>query len=116
VTGRATDRLAFGGAIAFSMVVLFVPSTGGVPIFPYADKLVHAGTFGLLAWTGRRVGLRPWPLLGALVAYAIGSEVVQATLLPERSGDATDVVADVAGAGAALLALTAARSRRHAAQ
>jgi hypothetical protein len=98
------------------MIVLFVPTTGGVPVFPYADKLVHAATFALLAWTGVRVGLRTWPLLAALVAYAIGSEVVQATLLPERSGDVTDVLADVAGVGAALLAVTAARSGKRAAQ
>jgi hypothetical protein len=105
------DRVVFGGAVAVSMVVLFAPTTGGLPLFPYADKVVHAATFGLLGWTGSRVGLPPWPLFTGLVAYAIGSEVVQATLLPDRSGDPTDVLADVAGAAAALL-VAAARARR----
>ena len=44
-------------------------------------------------------------------AYAVGSEVVQHTLLPDRSGDWTDVVADLVGAAVGLLLARARRSR-----
>ena len=98
------DVAAFVIAIAISAIVLFVPSTGGLPIFPYADKLVHGSVFGVLALTGSRANARAALLAPLLVAYAIGSEVIQATLLPERSGDITDVVADCCGIALGLLA------------
>ncbi len=78
--------------------MLFTPRAGGEGLFPYADKVVHLTLFALLAGTTRwRFG----PLLGAfaaVAAYAVASEVVQAQLLATRSGDAYDVVADLAGA------------------
>jgi VanZ family protein len=65
--------------------------------------------FLALALTGYRVGFTLRALAIALVLYAIGSELFQHLLLPERSGDWTDVVADLIGATAGL---AIARSRR----
>ena len=80
--------------------VLFSPSSGGPPLFPQADKVVHATLFALLAVTaGLRLGARRAVLL-AVVAYAPASELVQALALPTRSGDAVDVVADLVGTAA----------------
>lgn len=102
------DIALFGLACAVSAYVLFWPDPPGEVPFPYADKLVHAAVFLAVAWTGSRVGL-PLRAFGiALVAYAIGSEVTQQTLLAERSGDWTDVIADLVGAG---VAFTVARPR-----
>ena len=65
---------------------------------PGADKLVHAGLFLLLAVTAAlRFGARPVVLL-VVLGYAAASEVVQAVLLAERSGDVWDLLADVVGA------------------
>ena len=65
---------------------------------PGADKLVHAGLFLLLAGTAAlRFGATARVLVSVLV-YAVASELVQAALLSERSGDAWDVLADGAGA------------------
>ena len=65
---------------------------------PGADKLVHAGLFALLAVTAvLRFGAVRRVLLGVL-AYAAFSELVQALLLAERSGDAWDLLADAVGA------------------
>jgi VanZ family protein len=76
------------------------------PPFRFADKLVHVAIFVAIAWTGSRVGV-PHRLLGiGLVAYAIGTELIQQTL-PHRSGDWTDVAADLIGA---IIGLTLARS------
>ncbi len=82
-----------------SLYVLFWPSPAGagVPV-PGADKLVHAGLFALLAGTAAlRFGAMRRVLAGVLV-YAALSEVVQAVLLAERSGDAYDLLADAVGA------------------
>lgn len=72
---------------------------------PGADKLVHALLFGALAVTTRwRFG----PALTGLAlvaAYAVLSELVQGALLPSRSGDAYDVVADGLGAIAGWVAV-----------
>lgn len=82
-----------------SVYVLFAPRPGGPEGPPGADKAVHLLLFLLLALTSRaRFGPRPG-VLALLLAYAALSEVAQAVLLPARSGDLPDVVADAAGVG-----------------
>ena len=84
--------------LLLSLYVLFTPRTGGEGLFPYADKVVHLVLFALLAATARwRFGPASAALAG-VAAYAVLSEVAQATLLSTRSGDAYDVVADLLGA------------------
>ena len=79
-----------------SLVVLFAPSSGGSGP-PGSDKVVHLLLFGALAATARwRFGAL-LPALVAVAAYAPVSELVQALLLPGRSGEPLDVVADLAG-------------------
>ena len=59
---------------------------------------MHALLFALLSVTAR-VRFSPSPVvLAAVLGYAAVSEVVQATLLPERSGDLWDLLADAVGA------------------
>jgi uncharacterized membrane protein AbrB (regulator of aidB expression) len=107
VTARAQlARVAFGVALLVHVVVLYAPEAtgpGSLPI-PHLDKIAHVAVFAAVAWTGRWVGLPAGPLLGALAAHAVGSEVLQHLALPRRSGDPADVVADLAGValGAAL--------------
>ena len=65
---------------------------------PEIDKLVHGGLFLLLAvatrWRfGPRLGRR-----AAVTAYGVLSEIAQAVLLPDRSGDPSDALADTTGA------------------
>jgi VanZ family protein len=65
---------------------------------PGADKAVHAGLFLLLAATAAlRFGVCPL-VLGLVLGYATTSELVQAGLLAERSGDVRDLLADALGA------------------
>ncbi len=92
-------RAAFAGLLVLSLYVLFWPSapSSGVDV-PGADKLVHAVLFLLLAATAAlRFGPAP-AVLGLVLVYAPVSELVQAGLLAQRSGDAWDVLADAAGA------------------
>jgi VanZ family protein len=85
--------------VLLSLYVLFWPSPAGTGVtVPGADKLVHAGLFALLAATAAlRFGVARRVLAGVLL-YAACSEVVQALLLAERSGDAADLLADAVGA------------------
>ena len=89
-----------------SLYVLFWPSPAGAGVtLPGADKLVHAVLFLLLAGTAALrfgAGAR---VLAVVLAYAVASEVVQAVLLAERSGDDWDVLADGVGAVVGWLAV-----------
>ena len=84
--------------VVVSLVVLFAPSSGGTGSpFPESDKVVHLLLFAGLAFTTRwRFGGGRTGLV-AVAGLAVVSELVQAGLLPSRSGDPLDVVADLAG-------------------
>ncbi|WP_347754683.1 VanZ family protein [Agrococcus sp. ProA11] len=95
--------IAFAIAMLVQLAVLYAPSTpDGTPQVPGLDKVVHATIFLLPALFGVLAGIRPLRLAVVLVAHAVASELVQHVLLPERSGDAWDAVADVAGVGIGL--------------
>lgn len=79
-------------------MLLFAPSGGPTPSVPGLDKAVHLALFALLAGTTRWRFGADLRLLMAVAAYAVASEVLQAALLSDRSGDPYDVVADVLGA------------------
>ncbi|MFP5220588.1 MAG: VanZ family protein [Actinomycetes bacterium] len=85
--------------LVVSLYMLFWPDPGGPDAdLPGADKVVHLLVFLALAGTAR---LRFGPsraVLGGVLGYAVVSEVVQALLLAERSGDVWDLLADVVGA------------------
>jgi len=103
---RRVATAAFVLACLVSLVVLFSPSSGAAGRVPHLDKLVHASVFGLLVLTGVLRFGRPRLAVLAAAAYAVLSEVVQHVALPGRTGDPTDVVADVTGALLGLLAVT----------
>jgi hypothetical protein len=102
-SGRAAllNRVLFGGAIFVQVVVLYVPREvdGGVP---YVDKAVHAAIFAAAVWTGRRINLPAAVLAVVFGAHAVVSELLQAALLPERSGTASDVIANLVGVAVGL--------------
>ncbi|WP_206690390.1 hypothetical protein [Quadrisphaera sp. INWT6] len=109
---RTVVRTAFAVAVLLQLVVLYAPrapSTGGVP---GVDKAVHLAVFGLVAWTGLRAGAPGRLLLPLLLAHAVVSEVLQDLVLPDRSGDPLDAVADAVGVllGAALAVLAGRRA------
>ncbi len=97
-------RLAFAAAVVLNLTALYWPSNVSSTVgIPQLDKGVHLLMFAALAWTG----LRAWPrgrvLIPLLVAHAVLSEVAQAALLTQRSGDVADVLADLAGVVAGIL-------------
>lgn len=106
MSGGPRARAAFAVAVLVQLVVLYWPASAdgpaGVP--PGTDKLVHAGVFAAVAWTGLRVGLPVRALVATLLGHAVLSEVVQGALLAERNGDPGDALADAAGVLAGMLA------------
>ena len=95
--GRLALLTLLGIVVAVQVVVLYSPSSHGGLLFPQADKVVHVLVFLVPVAVALLAGLRPAAVVALFVAQAVVSEVVQGTLLPGRSGDAVDVVADLAG-------------------
>ncbi len=87
----------FAAAVLVQLGVLYAPRAAdpapGLPL----DKVVHVALFAAVAWTGLRAGVPRRPLVALLLAHAVVSEVVQGTLLPHRSGDVRDALADAVG-------------------
>jgi hypothetical protein len=91
-------RAAFVIACVVHLAALYVPWAAGPDTgIPGADKVVHLLLFAAVAYTGLRVGVPSRPLVAVLVVNAVLSEVVQHLVLPQRSGDAFDTMADLAG-------------------
>jgi VanZ family protein len=63
----------------------------------WTDKVVHVSLFAAPTVAGLLARLKPAPVLVALALHAPVSELVQHFLLPHRSGDVWDVVADLGG-------------------
>jgi hypothetical protein len=97
-------RVALVLLVALHLAILYAPDTGGAPTFPVADKIVHVATFTSVALAGLRASLAARWWLPVVAAHAVVSEAVQHWLLPHRSGDPADVVADLVGVGIGFLA------------
>lgn len=98
-------------ALLVQLTVVYAPSGGGAAPFPHVDKLVHATVFAVPVFFALLARLPFVPVVAVMAAHAPMSEVVQATLLPHRSGDPWDAVADVVGVGVGVLAATLAERR-----
>lgn len=97
--GSALLRAVFVATIALQLVVLYLPqapSSAEVSV-PGADKAVHLLVFALVMFTGLLAGLPARWLVLVLAVHAVLSEVVQHVLLPGRTGDPLDAVADLGG-------------------
>ena len=109
-TVAAPRRRAWVGALvlalAVQLVVLYAPAVPDVPGtgVPGADKVVHAAVFAAVTLAALRAGLSGWVVAAYGLAHAGVSEALQHVLLAGRTGDGADVVADVAGVVAGLLA------------
>lgn len=96
---RALVPVVLGLALVLQVVVLYAPEVPGPPSpVPHGDKVIHALVFALpvlVAGLGRRGW---WPLVAVVgLVHAPVSEIIQHVVLPQRSGDPWDVVADLVG-------------------
>ena len=92
-------RVVFVVAVAIQLLALYLPRAqvpAGMDV-PGSDKALHAGIFALVMLTGVLAGLPARWLALVLVVHAGISELVQHLLLPGRTGDVLDAVADLGG-------------------
>jgi hypothetical protein len=109
---RALQGL-LGLAVVVQLVVLYSPEGGGPPLFPGFDKVVHVLVFLVPVALALLAGLPRWLVVAVFGAQALLSEVVQGALLPHRSGDPWDAVADLTGVALGVVVAHAyQRSRR----
>ena len=94
-------------AVAVQLVVLYAPEGGGPPLFPNADKVVHVVVFLVPVALALLAGFRRSVVVVVFAGQAVLSEVVQGLLLPHRSGDVLDVVADLTGVALGVLVAVA---------
>ncbi|MEU8222127.1 VanZ family protein [Kribbella sp. NPDC048915] len=91
-------RIAFVAAVALQLYGVYAPQEAGPNVgLPQIDKVAHLFLFAAVAFTGTKAGVPVRWLLGALVAHAAVSELVQHWFLPRRDGDPFDSLADLAG-------------------
>ncbi|MEO7070496.1 MAG: VanZ family protein [Nostocoides sp.] len=107
MTAARPSRLAvalFVLALAVQVYSVYAPDSPAQPTFANEDKIAHALLFGMpvaIAWA---TGLRPRLVTGIIALHAPVSELVQHYVLPHRSGDVWDAVADLVGVLLGLLA------------
>jgi VanZ family protein len=103
-------RVLLGLVVLAHLVVLYAPrapSTGGVSGL---DEAVHVVVFAAVVWAGRRAGAATAAVAALALLHAPLSEALQHWLLPGRTGDPGDVVADVVGVALGALLPVRARS------
>lgn len=89
--------VALGVALAVQLVTLYSPEGVGAPQIAGMDKVVHVFVFGAPVLAALRAGVSaPWAL-GILAVHAPLSELIQHFALSHRSGDGSDVLADLVG-------------------
>ncbi|KZE33888.1 hypothetical protein AVW16_07445 [Crenobacter luteus] len=98
-TGYAAAAFAWW---ALTVWLLLKPASPPGAI-PHLDKLGHAALFAVQApLLFAATGWRPARVWLALAAWALGSEALQGWLTSDRSPEALDALADLAGASLAL--------------
>ncbi len=91
-------------ALVVQLWSVYAPDSPVQPSFANEDKIAHALLFGVpvaIAWAS---GLRPRLVTALIAAHAPVSELVQHFVLPHRSGDVWDAVADLVGVLIGILA------------
>lgn len=101
--------------MAHAGLIFFLSSRSnlGLPLaFPHADKLLHAGAFGVLAFLvawGLRRACPAWPLVRPLLIALLvtvlygGLDELHQHFVPGRTSDPFDLLADGTGGLAAVL-------------
>lgn len=108
-SGGTASRWALAVTVLVQLAVLYAPRAPSAPGPVWLDKVVHVTVFAAVALAAAWAGLPRRPVLALLLGHAVVSELVQHYLLPGRSGDPWDAVADAGGVGLAVLVTFAVR-------
>lgn len=94
---RHLALVAFVAAVTVQVCAVYWPSVDVQGPVTWTDKAVHVLLFLVPTVTGLLAGLRPAYVVALLALHAPVSEALQHFVLPDRSGDVWDAVADLAG-------------------
>ena len=97
VAPRRTAAVVFAVLLVTHLAALYWPRVDVQGPVTWSDKVVHVLLFLAPTVAGLLAGVRPAHVVGFLALHAPVSELVQHYLLPHRSGDPWDAVADLAG-------------------
>jgi hypothetical protein len=106
-------RWAFGVALVVQLIVLYAPNAPGGPQINGLDKVIHVSIFAATSLAALMVGMRARWALAILAVHAPISEMIQHLVLPHRSGDVLDVMADLSGVVLGGLAYLVWNRRQH---
>jgi VanZ family protein len=101
----------FAVLVAAQVVALYWPRIDLQGPVTWTDKVVHVLLFMVPVAVGLLAGLRPVPVVALLALHAPVSELIQHYLLPHRSGDVRDAVADLVGVALGVLVAVVWRAR-----
>ncbi|WP_257385850.1 VanZ family protein [Tahibacter caeni] len=93
------------GLLLASLIVALLPAPAGMGRIAFGDKIAHLAAFAfLMLWYAQIYALPSERLRCALglIGFGLGIELLQ-SLVPYRSADVWDLVADAAGVGLGLL-------------
>lgn len=115
-TSRGAARVwlwLFVVVVAVHLAALYWPRVSVQGPVAWTDKVVHVTLFAAPALVGLLAGVRPAYLLVPLALHAPVSELLQHAVLPNRSGDVWDAVADLSGVvvGATIVMVSRTRAR-----
>ena len=115
-TPRGAGRVwlwLFVVVVAVHLAALYWPRVSVQGPVAWTDKVVHVTLFAAPALVGLLAGVRPAYLLVPLALHAPVSELLQHAVLPNRSGDVWDAVADLSGVvvGATIVMVSRTRAR-----
>jgi hypothetical protein len=109
---RRSAGVVLAVLLAVQVAALYWPRVDLQGPVTWSDKVVHALLFLLPTVAGLLAGVRPSYLVGLLALHAPVSELVQHYVLPNRSGDPWDAVADLSGVVLGVTSVVVGRSLR----
>ncbi|HEX5427354.1 MAG TPA: VanZ family protein [Pedococcus sp.] len=109
---RRAWRVAFVGLVVVQLLAVYWPRVDVQGPVTWTDKVVHVLLFLLPTVAGLVAGLRPSWVVGLIALHAPVSELVQHFVLPNRSGDVWDAVADLSGVVLGVTLVVVGRARR----
>ena len=89
--------VVFAVLVVAHLAALYWPRVDIQGPVTWSDKVMHVLLFLAPTVAGLLAGVRPAYLVGLLALHAPVSELLQHYLLPHRTGDAWDAVADLGG-------------------
>lgn len=92
-------------AVVAQLLSLYWPVVAIEGPVSWSDKVVHLALFAIPTYAVGLALRRIWPVAVVFALHAPVSELVQHFVLPHRSGDPWDAVADLVGVGLGVLAL-----------